>query len=331
MDYDRIAAELVRALRGGRSQEAFARRLGCRANAVYTWEAARNFPTAARTLKAAERAGVDVRASLLKFYAQPPAWLTASKRVATAGTVASLLDDLRGKTSIVALAQATERSRFAVARWLKGTAEPRLPDFLRLIEASSLRLIDFIACLVDPEQLPSLRDAYRDLEATRRAAYDAPFSHAFLHALELEAYRALPAHVAGWLSAALQLPREQEDASLQLLVRSGQVVWNGARYEPARVMTVDTRRDREAARRLRLFWSRMAIDRVEQASAEREASSAYNVFGVSHADLRRIRELQRAYFREMRAIIAQSRPVETIALATFQLVELSDAGGLNAG
>jgi len=323
MDYERVAADMMRAVRGTRSQEAFARRVGCRANAIYTWEAARSFPTAARALRAAERAGIDVEASLLRFYARPPEWLTANKKLIAPSTVARLLDDLRGKTSIVALAQATERSRFAVARWLKGDAEPRLPDFLRVIEASSLRLLDFIACFVDPSTMPSVRDAYRDLEATRRAAYEAPFSHAFLRALELESYRARAAHEPGWLARALGLAREDEEASLALLLHSGQVVWDGQRYVPARVMTVDTRRDREAARRLRLFWSRTAVERLEHADQDREASSAYNLFGVSHEDLKRIRELQRAYFREMRAIVAQSQPVETIALATFQLVQLS--------
>ncbi len=323
MDYERIAADLMRAVRGARSQEAFARRVGCRANAIYTWEAARNFPTASRAMRAAERAGIDVRASLLMFYARQPEWLAATKRVTSARSIAKLLDDQRGTTSIVALAQATNRSRFAVARWLKGDAEPRLPDFLRLIEASSLRVLDFIACLVDPETMPSIQKAYRDLEATRRAAYDAPFSHAFLRALELDAYRALPEHQPGWLARVLDLPREQEDTGLLLLLRSGQIVWDGKRYSPARVMTVDTRRDREAAQRLRLFWSRTAVERIERAREGSVASSAYNLFGVSHADLARIRDLQRAYFHEMRAIVAQSHPVEAVALASFQLVQLS--------
>jgi hypothetical protein len=50
--------------------------------------------------------------------------------------------------------------------------------------------------------------------------------------------------------------------------------------------------------------------------------SAYNLFGVSRADLLRLRQLQHAHFREMRAIIAQSEPVETIVLATTQMIEL---------
>jgi transcriptional regulator with XRE-family HTH domain len=323
VDYERIAAELLRALRGKRSQEAFARRLGVRSHAIYTWEAARNFPTAARAFSAAERAGVDVRAALERFYRRPPAWLKDADPTSPAG-IARLLDDLRGTSSIVAVARATGSSRFAVARWLKGEAQPRLPEFLRLVEGTSLRLLDLLACLVDPNALPSIAAAYRDLEATRRAAYDAPWSHAVLRALELDAYRALPTHRAGWLAARLELAPEEEVRSLDLLLRSGQVVLDDAgRYAPARVTSVDTRRDPEAARRLRVFWSRAAAERIEQATDPQRVASAFNLFGVSRTDLERLRELQRAYFRQMRAIIAESTPVETIALANMQLIELS--------
>ena len=318
-----MAAELLRALRGKRSQEAFARRVGVRSHAIYTWESARNFPTAARALRAAERSGVDVGAALERFYRRAPAWLAETDPSSPAG-VARLLDDLRGATSIVALARTTGFSRFAVARWLKGEAQPRLPEFLRLVEGTSLRVLDFLACLVDPETLPSVASAYRDLEATRRAAYDAPWSHAVLRALELSDYRALAEHEAGWLAARLGLSPEEEARSLDLLLRSGQVIReSNGRYAPARISTVDTRRDPEAARRLRVFWSRAAAERIEGAGESQQIAAAYNLFGISHADLQRLRELQRAYFRQMRAIIAESNPVETVVLANMQLIELS--------
>jgi transcriptional regulator with XRE-family HTH domain len=323
VDYPRVAAELLRTLRGKRSQEAFARRLGVRSHAIYTWESARNFPTAARALWAAERSGIDVGAALARFYTRAPAWLAEIAPTSPAG-VARLLDDLRGGSSIVAVARATGHSRFAVARWLKGEAQPRLPEFLGLIEGTSLRLLDFLACLVDPQTLPSVAAAYRDLEATRRAAYDAPWSHAVLRALELRDYRALATHDPGWVAARLGLAAEEETRSLDLLLRSGQVIRDGnGRYAPARVSTVDTRRDPEAARRLRVFWSRVAAERSEHAGESPQITAAYNLFGISHADLQRLRELQRAYFRQMRAIIAESNPVETVVLANMQLIELS--------
>ena len=81
-----------------------------------------------------------------------------------------LLDDLRGSTPILELASRTGRSRFAIARWLKGQAEPRLPDFLRVLEAASQRLLDFLAQLVDPARL---RAHDVTLDAVMRAASDA--------------------------------------------------------------------------------------------------------------------------------------------------------------
>jgi hypothetical protein len=53
-----------------------------------------------------------------------------------------------------------------------------------------------------------------------------------------------------------------------------------------------------------------------------EGTFSYNLFSVSRVDLERIQELHRAYFRELRRIVADSEPSECIALATVHLVEL---------
>lgn len=328
MDYELLASELMRALRGDRSQEAFGRRLRCRANTIYTWESGRNFPTAARMLAAARRGGVDVEAALVRFYGRRPAWLDGDEPdveldPCSPEGVRRLIDDLRASTTTVALAARVGRTRFAVARWLKGDAEPRLPDFLNLLEATSLRMLDFIACLVDPSSLPSVADTYHNLEATRRAAYDVPWSQAFLRGLELADYRALPTHQPGWLATRLQLSRSLENECLALLEQAGQIRRDDAgRFVPAMVTTVDTRRDPAAAQRLRMFWRETGNERLRSAPVD-TSISAYNLFGISRADLARLFDLQRSYFREMRAIIAASEPAEELVLANMHLVQLT--------
>ena len=191
-DFETLASELLRALRGERSQSAFARRLGYKSNIVYSWEAGRAFPTAAKALWAAQRSGVDVPAVLLTLYRKPPG--ASRLDPTTREGVAQLLCDLRGRASVQQVAKATGKNRYAIARWFKGSAEPRLPDFLRLIEATTLRLIDLLGGLVNPLALPSIRDAWRELELARAATYREPWSQGVLRALELEAYRALPLH-----------------------------------------------------------------------------------------------------------------------------------------
>lgn len=317
LDYERLASELLRELRGERSQTAFARRLGYRSNIVYSWEAGRAFPTAAKALWAAQRTGVDVQAALLSLYRKPPG--AGSIDPATADGVAQFLTDLRGRATVQQIAGAVGNNRFAVARWFKGTAQPRLPDFLRLVEATSLRLLDLLGGLVDPTQLPSVRGAWQKLELARTSTYREPWSQAVLRALELSDYHALARHEVGWIARRLGISDNEEARALELLLATDQIRRAHARYEPAHAGVVDTRRDPEGAHALRVFWSKVALERL---SARAEGLFSHSVFGVSEAGYQRLRELQKAYYQEARSIVAESQPVERVALLNLQLVPL---------
>lgn len=318
LDYPQLAAELIRALRGKRSQTALSRRLGYKTNILYIWEAQKGAPTGAGFLQLAERVGVDVRAALAHFYRTPPPWLSREEPTSVAG-VAALLEDLRGATSLVETARQLRVSRYALARWSHGEAEPRLPDFLQLVEVSSLRLLDFVASFVDPALVPCLAARWQELQAARRAAYDRPWSHAVLRALELEQYQALPQHEPGWIARQLGFERAEEDDCLALLASTGQIELSAGKWRIRQALTIDTRRDPEAARRLKSWWAQVGNDRF---LAEADGVFSYNLFGVSNADLKRIEALQRAYFRELRSIVAASQPVENVAVVNLQLFSL---------
>jgi DNA-binding phage protein len=318
MDYAKLASELLKALRGRRSQSAFSRWLGYSSNVQYLWESGRAYPRAARFFEIAARTGRPAVKALQQLYPRLPAAL-ASADLAQREGVAALLEDLKGNRSVLELARTMRLSRFSLGRWIAGAAEPRLPDFLRLIDGMSLRLLDFLSGLVDPAELPSAAHGWRRLEAARRAAYDSPWSHAVLRALELEAYRELPEHVPGWIAARVGLSPAQEEESLKLLRDTGQIRRRRGRFVVVESGLVDTRPNPEAARRLREFWAVQAAERVK---AQPSSAFAYNLFSVSIADLERIRALHRSYFRELRAIVAQSEPAETLALVTMSLVEL---------
>jgi hypothetical protein len=252
-----------------------------------------------------------------------PASAEGMQALKTARGVAAALDSLRGAAATVDLARSAERSRFAVARWLKGEAEPRLPDFLRLIEASSLRLLDFLAGIVEPSRLPSIAAAWRELEAARRAAYELPWSNAVLRAIELEDYRKLKRHRPGFIAERLQISREEEQRCLQLLLETGQLRKQGARLVAGAALTVDTRGDPARTRQITAWWSKVGLERLEAAA---QGTFSYNLFSVSRADLERIRELYRAYFREVRRIIGSSEPSECVALMNVHLFELGRSG-----
>jgi transcriptional regulator with XRE-family HTH domain len=320
-DFEALARELVRALRGKRSQRATSRRLGFSTNVVYGWESGRRSPSATETFRLAGRVRADVRAAVATLMRDRPAWLDATEP-ASPEFVKALLADLRGSLSIATISARSGRSRFAVSRWLSGKAEPRLPDLLRIVEATSLRVADLLAQLVDPTSLPSLAPRWRELEARRRIAWTLPWSHAVLRVLEIDAYRRLRTHRPGWIAARLGIHDEEERRCLEALEQGG-LVRRAAGKFLVEEATVDTSTSPEAGRRaLKRHWAEVGTARIAEGAP---GLFSYNVFSVSRADLAALHKLHVQYFTALRNVVAASQPPECVVVANVQLFELGGA------
>jgi ketosteroid isomerase-like protein len=320
VNYEQIAAELLRCLRGKHSQAAFSRRLSYRSNIVNRWEAQEAFPTAARFLEIVARAQPRRASPLHAFFVRVPAGL-AQLPADPRHAVAAFLNELRGKMPVLAVSQAAGFNRYSVARWLNGQAEPKLPQFLCLVEVMSRRVLDFIACCVDPARVPSLAAAWRRLELARATAYRLPWSHAVLRALELEGARA--GRQRAWLLERLGISESVLDEALEVLAETGQIVRVRGAWRPRQVVTVNTAQDPERAHALKLSWTETALARMR---AGAPGNFGYSLFAVSRSDLRRLREVHLEYVRAMQGIIAESKPTQCVGLYCAQLLDLGGSG-----
>lgn len=314
-----IAAELVRAVRGRRSHAAFSKRIGYRSNITRRWAAGECWPTAADFLAACTQVKPSTAELYATFDRRAPAWLDPTAPFSPA-SVARFLNEQRGETPIGVLAERTGFNRYSVSRWLKGTAQPRLPELLCLVEATSRRVLDFIACIVDPALMPSCKDEWATLCAARSVAYDSPWSHAVLHALELEGYRAVSAaRSRAWLARCLGISIAEVDASLAALVRSRQIRKHRGKWRADRVVAVDTSADVVRGRALKAAWTKVAAERL---AAGAPGSFGYSVFAISRPDLQRLRGLQLQYVRAMQSLIADSKRGDCVGLYCAQLLDL---------
>jgi transcriptional regulator with XRE-family HTH domain len=324
VNYEILASELLRALRGQRSQAAFGRRLGYRANVAYTWESGRRFPSAQVLFRAA---------ALNRVPFEPMARFTqvsglAAKRAWRAADTAALLRGMAGASSLASTAKAAGADRATVARWLRGDTEPRLPQLLAFVDGSTHRLVEFVALFVPVESVPCLCEVSRELAAQRRIAYELPWSHAVLRALELDAYRADPTHVSGFIARRIGIEVEHEERLLEALRAAHLIRRQKAKWVPARVLTVDTRAEPERDRQLKEHWAEVALERLRRQRAEQsEALHSYNLFAVSRADFARIRELHLEYYERVRRIIAESNTADRVVLLNQHLVPLDEPGG----
>jgi transcriptional regulator with XRE-family HTH domain len=302
------AQQFLKAIRGPRSQVAFARRLGFKGNPIGDWESGRRTPTINEALRACDRVGIDVQGAFGRF--QP----SIAVDVFDPLSLARWLSALRGTTPIADVAARGGVSRYTVGRWLHGKAFPRVHEFLLLLEAVTGRASDLVAELVPIAQVPALAALHEARDAARRLAHEEPWTEAILRVLEARSYRP------GSIADALAIDIETEHRCIEKLVHAGVVQRRGSRLEVAGELTVDTR----AAARLKAHWAGVANERV-LAPGDGDLFS-YNVFSVASDDLAVIRELLRATYREIRAIVSNSQGTDAVALVNLQLVRWLDGG-----
>jgi len=315
IDWQRAATELVRELRGARTQKALSRALGYRSNVVFSWESGRDVPPVAVLGELLIKVGRDPRAWLEEFGRGD-----LPEALESGADWARYAASLNKGRSLKDLAQALGQSRYVVSRWLSGKTAIPLPEFLRFVDVTTLSALDLVALLVSPAQLPTIAPHFARLQAARRSAQEKPWSHAIVHMVELPSYRALPLHEPGWFASRLSIGLNEEAQCLDLLVQMGRLTFDGTRYQSTGSLAVDTHPDPDATRRLASFWMHEGAERVLVSGSGR---FAFNAFGISKKDLERLSDLQRRYFAELRAIVADSPRTEAVAVATFQLFHLA--------
>jgi len=218
---------------------------------------------------------------------------------------------VQGKTRRADVAVQLGASPAQLGRWLRGDAEPRLPSWLALVDALTGRVGDLVAEIVPIEEVPALEGGVRDRRAVQSVLSDEPWTPAVLAAVPALRSRE-PA--APTIARRLGLPLERVQAILEVLERGGVLRRRGTQLTVDR-LTVDVPPD--TVRRMQQHWATVGTGRLEDPGPGDRFS--FNVCGLSRGDLQRVVELQAAYFRQLRAIAAESEPVETVALITMHV------------
>jgi Mn-dependent DtxR family transcriptional regulator len=310
--YSRAARELVRAVRGKRSQVALSRRLGYLGNPLTDWEAGRSQPDAMELLQAARLARLPVSAAFERLQGGV---LPRAKDGSI--DLPTWLDSFRGTSSMAALAQRMGRSRHCVRRWLSGESRIKLADFLELLDTVTGRAQDWVAELVPIERVPALLERHTRASRAHTLSLELPWTEAILRVLETDTYRRDPRASEELIAAWLGIPLASVAVALSRLEEAGVLAREQGRYVALRELSIDTRAAPEARRQLRRHWLSALLDRAH--SAHPSDWAAYNVMSL-RADLEQVRERLSATYRELRGVVSASTPTEEVALVLMQLV-----------
>ncbi|MCG5053781.1 MAG: DUF4423 domain-containing protein [Myxococcales bacterium] len=317
--WDKLASELLRALRGRRSRAALARRLDTSPNVIYMWEKGARAPKASVLFKLAAAARVDVRG--IAAVLAPADSVCRDFAHWQAEDTSRLLEVLTKQATTAHIAKVVGVDRSTVKRWRAGLSEPRLPELLLIVHAFSHRLIDWLDALVDAGKLMEVKVLHRAVEAQRDLAYAHPWSSAVLRALELKPCGTN--QVAQIAQAIGQEPTNVRDC-LRHLERAQQVRRIRGRWVAQNVITVDTGTDPHGNLAQKRHWAEVAVKKLQGFDGRGESLFSYNVVAVSSEDLQRIRQAHVAFFEQVRSIVAESRAADHVALLNVQLVLLGE-------
>jgi transcriptional regulator with XRE-family HTH domain len=325
MDYSALSAALIARVRGSMSQEHLSQRLGYGSNVLHLWERQRRLPSVGVFFRLAELRRRPLREGLVRLLGPSG----AAVEVVRSGVAVTpvLLRWMRGDLSILELARVTGFDRSTLSRWFGGKTEPRLPDFLELLDRSTLRLLDFVALFVNPAELAMTRDAHEVSVNRQKLGYELPWSNAVLHALELSAYRQLSRHRSQVLAEHLGLSVPEVESCLAGLEQARLIEKKDGLWREVRVLSLDTRSDFVRNRALKAHWAAVGAERLARLEPQHQNLFSYNVFPVATADLRRLRELHIDYFQRVRQIIAQASGADHVVVMNLQLFALDEGGG----
>ena len=314
--YDIWASEFLRALRGSRSQIALARRLGYSGNPITDWENGRRYPKLSQVWRIAVLLKRPITESL-KFLGNDLLEESCRKFPGP-----SIFLALKGSTPFGVWAEQSGFSRFTLSRWCHGEGEPRLPEFLQLLERSGRRHIDWMNSIVSIENIPSLSTEYGRVVQARSLAFEKPLTELLLRAVECRAYLALQAHDEDWLARFLGVSKDVITALISALSDASLIEKRGNHFVVIGELHVDMKSEPQRSKQHRKYWADFAA--MRHPIDKSDDWFAYNVMSLNRTAAERVEKRLRDAFREVRTIVAnqelsQEELPEEVKLLTIQL------------
>ncbi|MEQ1503107.1 MAG: helix-turn-helix domain-containing protein [Myxococcota bacterium] len=310
-----LTGQIVRALRGARSQVQASRRLGYSSNVVYRWEAGLRWPTAIEVLRLAERVGLDL-GQVFRRYDRDAAHLASlAAPPGTATHLRAWLAALKRRRSLASLTASTGIGKSALQRLFSGRADVTMPDLLRLVDAIDERLLEFVGAVVPIGSIPALAGRLTLAQAQREQAYRLRWTEAILAALEVHGDAPTPPIPA--VASSLGLAEDEVRQVVDALVLTGGLLVVDGRPKVPDPRRVDTTANANAHAMLGEFWARTVAE-LPPAQVRR----GYLVMSVAERDLPRLFAVHFEAHRALVEIVAASNPPERVIVACNQLAAL---------
>jgi transcriptional regulator with XRE-family HTH domain len=301
---EHIDLELLRTLRGKRSQAHFSQILGYRYNQVHLWEMGKrtldwnDFVHLCSTLKR------PLTSTILKLTALQDELAIA--KILSHGFRSHKKNELAKNLGI---------STSKLSRWLSGKSVPSLQESFRMMSLAYLNFADFLDEIAGPGKLRSIQPKVEESRKLSDLMVRLPYIGAVAPALALRSYRALKQHKPGFVAEAAGITLAQEEEALRVLREFGQIELKNGIYQ-LRHYKVNVMNEKERFHAACQYWAERAAKQTKWLG--QKSLFGYRVFGITEAGYQKLRQAQINYYNEITEILAQDKsPPDHVVTVNF--------------
>lgn len=200
MDYSVLSQEILKYLRGAKSQQKLSQGLGFSFNQVGKWESGATVINWLDFLHLCQRLNIPIEKHINEMFF----WSSPSRPE----FIVALIKQHFGFSNTAEMARKISRSRSVVSRWLSNSTSPDFPDILRLLDYHPFVLSTWLSRFIELENLACFRERFNHENSFLKSLQTNPYVTIVHAALQLSSYQRLHEHSDAWIAEKTKLPEK---------------------------------------------------------------------------------------------------------------------------
>ena len=286
MDYISLQTDLVKILRGRRTQDYLNKKMSYQFNQVHKWETGKVRISWLEFIKLCQVGEKDLSGTM-------KACFSYSGSLKNSANLVQHFTANHKKTEIVA---ELNISRSTLSRWLNGVLIPDAVQFFQLMHLYSSDFFFFVEELAGSRNIPSLK-AELDKEHAYLKAYEKyPWLSVLLSALDITSYRDNP--TTSQLAKICKLPVSSVKEAVEDLVSAGLLVWNGKQWT-AEIQKINFRGSRTGTRQVGRYVYERTLQGYPCAFGNEDMRYSWKIFSLNRTQYDVMIQKYTEFFNEL--------------------------------
>lgn len=252
IDFDWVATEMVKAVRGKRSQNQLNRKLGFSVNQLYRWESGYRKITWKNFVQICSLSRVSI-GEILKV----EIGFFGDER-----EIKDLILHLKGQHSLTAFSKLVNLPNTKIRNWAQGRGQVNLSDVLKMIEGSLGVSTDIVAKICDINLVPSLLEVHKLRLFQRNICFQNPELMIMIHGVELLSRQALGASYWSQISGLTSLSEKRCKELVEIGIDAKYFEMK-EQHLKVTISFIDTRGALKQTLDMRRFWINVALKKID--------------------------------------------------------------------